>query len=153
VQKATAGGRVTTELPTATEIFDHFQLCPASDVQSVITRSSTKSCSLDPLPTDVLKKCLRELLPFITDLCNASLQQGCLPLSQRHAIVRPRLKKAGADASDVQNYRAASNLAFIAKVVEKLVCHQLVTFFEHIQLLPSVYSLPIERNTLQRLLF
>ena len=105
MREATAGGNETTELPPATEIFDHFQLCTASDVRSVIMGSSSKSCSLDPLPTDMLKKCLPELLPFITDLCNASLQQGCLPLSQRHAIVRPRLKKADADASGVQNYR------------------------------------------------
>jgi len=53
---------------------------------------------------------------IITELCNASLQQGCLPLSQRHAIIRPRLKKAGADPSDVKNYRPVSNLAFMAKI-------------------------------------
>jgi len=68
VRKATAGGSVTTELPPATEMFDHFQLCTASDVRSAIMRSSSKSCSLDLLPIDMLKKCLPELLPFITGL-------------------------------------------------------------------------------------
>ena len=102
--------------------------------------SPSKSCELDPLPTDMLKTCLPELLPFITELCNASLQQGHLPLSQRHAIVRPRLKKAGADPSDVQNYRPVSNLAFMAKIVEKLACHQMVVFFERLKLLPSMQS-------------
>ena len=97
VREATASCNATTELPPATEIFDHFQLCTASDVRSVIMGSSSKLCSLDLLTTDMLKKCLPEL-PFITDLPNASLQQGCLPLI-------PRLKKPGADASDVQNYR------------------------------------------------
>ena len=140
VRKATAGGSGTTELPPATETFDHFQLYTADEVRSVIMGSSSKLCSLDPLPTDMLKKCLPELLPFITDLCNASLQQGCLPLSHRHAIVRPRLKKAGADASDVQNYRPVSNLAFIAKVVERLACRQLVSFLERLRLMPSVQS-------------
>jgi len=71
---------------------------------------------------------------------NASLQQGSLPLRQRHAIVRPWLKKVDADASDVQNYRPVSNLALIAKVVERLVSRQLVTFFKHIRLMPSVQS-------------
>jgi len=88
----------------------------------------------------MLKIYLPELLPFITEMCNASLQQGCFPLSQRHAVVRPRLKKAGADPTDVQNYRPVSNLAFMAKVVEKLACHQLVAFFEHLKLLPSLQS-------------
>jgi len=81
VREATAGGDVTSELPPSTEIFDHFQLCSANDIRSAIMASPTKSCELDPLPTDLLKSCLHELLPFITELCNASLQQGCLPLS------------------------------------------------------------------------
>jgi len=140
VREATAGGDVTTELPPVTEVFDHFQICTASDIRSAIMGSPSKSCELDPLPTDMLKTCLPELLPFITELCNASLQQGHLPLSQRHAIVRPRLKKAGADPSDVQNYRPVSNLAFMAKIVEKLACHQMVVFFERLKLLPSMQS-------------
>ena len=101
---------------------------------------SPKSCSLDPPPTDILKKWLPELLTFITDLCNASLQQGCLHVSQRHAIVRPRLKIAGADAWEEQNYRPLSSLAFVDKVIESLVCHQLVAFFEPLHLLLSVQS-------------
>ena len=91
--------------------------------------SPSKSCELNPLPTDMLKTCLPKLLPFITKLCNASQQQGYLPLSQRHAIVRPRLKKKGTDPSDVQNCRP-----------EKLACHQLVVFFERLKLLPSMQS-------------
>jgi len=120
VREATAGGEVTTELPPATEVFDHFQLCTASDIRSAIMSSPSKhpeSVTSPSLPTDMLKSCLPELLPFITELCNASLQQGCLPLSQRHAIIRPRLKKAGSDSSDVQNNRPVSNLAFMAKLV------------------------------------
>ena len=61
-EETTAGGGTTTELLPATEIFDQFQLCTASDVRSVIMGSSSESCSLDPLPTDMLKKRLPELL-------------------------------------------------------------------------------------------
>ena len=60
-----------------------------------------------------MKEFLPELLPFLTDLCNSSLTRGCLPVSQRHAIALPRLKKAGADSADVKNYRPISNLTFI----------------------------------------
>ena len=41
----------------------------------MITRAPSKSCEMDPIPTDVLKKFPPELLPYITDMCN-SLQQG-----------------------------------------------------------------------------
>ena len=67
-----------------------------------------------------MKEFLPELLPYLTDLCNSSLIQGCLPVSQRHAIVLPRLKKVGADSADVKNYRPISNLTFMSKVVERL---------------------------------
>jgi hypothetical protein len=140
VRKATGGSDVTSELPLASGIFDHFQPCTIDDVRSVIMAAPTKSCALDPLPTDVLKSFLPDLLPFLTDLCNASLEQGCLPLSERHAIVTPRIKKPGADPIDVQNYRPVSNLTFVSKVVERLVCRQLVAFLERLGLLPSLQS-------------
>ena len=79
----------------------------------------------------VMKEFLPELLPFIVDMCNASLAEGCLPVSQRHAIATPRLKKPGADQKDVKNYRPISNLTFMSKIVEKLVCRQL---FAHLEL-------------------
>ena len=112
--------------------------------------ASSKSCELDPIPPDMLKKFLPELLPFITDLCNASLQQGCLPLSQRHAIIRPRIKKAGLDTSDAQNYRPVSNLTFMSKIVERLVSRQLVDFLERTLLLPSLQSAYRKNHSTER---
>lgn len=73
-------------------------------------------------------------------MCNASLQQGCLPLSQRRAVVTPRLKKSGLDEADVKNYRPISNLTFMSKIVERLVCRQLVTFLQKHNLLPTHQS-------------
>ena len=58
-------------------------------------------------------------------MCNRSLEEGCLRVSQRHAIVTPRLKKAGANQSDVKTYRSISNLTFMSTIVDKFVCGQL----------------------------
>jgi len=107
-------------------VFDTFEVCSEEEVQRTINSSQSKTCALDPLPTDVLKQFLPELLPYITDMCNASLQHGNLPLSQRRAIVTPRLKKSGMDEADVKSYRPISNLTFMSKTVERLVCRQLV---------------------------
>ena len=93
VRRSTGAGTASTELPTVTEVFDTFQSCTIDDIRSIIMGASSKSCALDLMPTDVMKKFLPELLPFITDMCNSSLEQGCIPLSQRHAIITPRLKK------------------------------------------------------------
>ena len=73
-------------------------------------------------------------------MCNSSLQQGCLPQSQRCAIVTPRLKKQNADPADVKNYRPISNLTFMSKVVERLVCRQLVAYLNHHNLFPALQS-------------
>jgi len=60
------------------------------------------------------------LLPFVTHMCNASLREGCLPISQRHTIITPILKKPSLDASVTSNYRPVSNLTFMSKVVERI---------------------------------
>ena len=52
---------------------------------------------------------------------NASLLSGQLPVSQRHAIITPLLKKSFLDAVELKNYRPVSNLAFISKVMEEIV--------------------------------
>jgi len=121
-------------LDPAPATFEKFDVCSPDDVRQIINASQSKTSELDPLPTDVLKQFFPEPLPYINDICNASLQQGCLPPSQRHAIVMSRLKKAGLDATDVKNYRPVSNLTFMSKVIERLVCRQLVakrtTFFQ-----------------------
>jgi len=140
VRKVTGNSGMSMELQPATEVFDHFETCTSTEVNAVITRAPSKSCEMDPIPTDVLKKFLPELLPYITYMCNSSLQQGNFPLSQRHAIIRPRLKKPDSDPSDVQNYRPVSNLTFVSKVVENSVCHQLVSFFERLKILPTLQS-------------
>ena len=86
---------------------DVFQLVTEANVRRVIMASPSKSSSLDPILTFLLKEVIDVLLLIITALINASLSQGRLPMSQKQAIVMPLLKKAGLDAADMANYRAA----------------------------------------------
>ena len=69
-----------------------------------------------------------------------SLQEGCLPTSQWQAIVTSHIKKPRSDASEVKNYRPISNLTFLSKVIERLVCKRLVTYLEANNLLPRYQS-------------
>ena len=50
---------------------------------------------------------------------NASIQSGCLPTSQKTAMVTPRFKKSGLDPAAIQNYRPISNLPFMSKVIAR----------------------------------
>ena len=75
--------------------------------------SAVKSCSLDPVPTFIVREFVDLLLPYLTSMVNASLAQGRLPLSQRHVGVTPLLKKTGFDPADMSNFRLVSNLSFM----------------------------------------
>ena len=48
VRRTSDGGDTATELPPASETFDHFQPCTASGIKSVIRRLPSKSCMLVP---------------------------------------------------------------------------------------------------------
>ena len=61
-------------------------------------------------------------------------------MTQRNAIVASHLKKTGSDPADVRNYRPISNLTFMSKVVERLVCRQLVAYLKQNGLLPDLQS-------------
>ena len=51
--------------------------------------SPSKSCSLDPWPTFLVKDCVDVILPSLTKLVNASLSEGLFPDDFKKAIVIP----------------------------------------------------------------
>ena len=73
-------------------------------------------------------------------MVNASLVQGRMPTSQKHAIVVPLLKKPGLDAADMGNYRPVSNLSFMSKLIERAVASQLNDYLVANGLLPRFQS-------------
>jgi len=48
-------------------------------VRRIIMQSPAKSCTLDPVPTFLVREFVDLLLPFLTTLVNTSLMQGQLP--------------------------------------------------------------------------
>ena len=95
------------------------------ELRTIIMSSPSKDCSLDPLPTSLLKQCLDPLLPFIRNIINISLGTSTVPSSFKQAIVTPLLKKPNLDPALLANYRPVSNLPFISKILEKSVLNQL----------------------------
>ena len=57
------------------------------EVHKVIVSLKTKSCELDTMPTDILKKMMPVVLPLITKIINLSLTQGDLYRSWKTAVV------------------------------------------------------------------
>ena len=78
-----------------------------------------------PLPRDLFKLCLSDLLPHITSIVNSSLTSGIFPESLKHARIVPLLKKQGLDTDELSNYRPISNLALLGKIIERMAVKQL----------------------------
>ena len=74
------------------------------EIAKIISKSPTKSCLLDPLPTFLIKECIDILLPSITKLVNFSLSEGLVPDDFKKAVVTPLIKKASLPVEDLKNY-------------------------------------------------
>jgi exonuclease III len=103
------------------------QLEPSTqdEVRNIIMKSPSKSCELDPLPTNLLKQVLEYVLPLITAIINRSLVESKVPACFKKANVRPLLKKPNLDKEVLNNYRPVSNLPFLSKILEKVVAKRL----------------------------
>ena len=66
-----------------------FRPCTPVEVRRIVMTSPIKSCSLDPVPTFLVREFIDLLLPYITSMVNASLADGRLPDSQKQSIVSP----------------------------------------------------------------
>jgi len=121
---------------TCTTLLDKFKTFDDDEIRRMIIASPSKTCRLDPVPSEIIKEFLTDLLPFITRMCNSSLMTGHLPCSQRHAVITPILRKLGTDVSVASNYRPILGLKFISKLIERLVSRQLTDYLETNNLCP-----------------
>ena len=99
-----------------------FKHITTKEVEDLITASPNNCCLLDPVPTSLVKNCASLLAPYVSHLFNRSLAEGYIPASQKIAVVKPQLKKRGLDIGDRKNFRPVSNLMFISKLLERIVC-------------------------------
>ena len=97
---------------------------------------NNKTCKLDHIPTEVLKRILPTILGAITEIVNLSLSTGSYAQDWKTAIVKPLLKKPGLDLA-TKNYRPVLNLSFLSKLVEQCILKQLLQHCEENHLLPD----------------
>lgn len=110
--------------PPLISTLSNFDLPTSAEISTIIQKSKSSTCSLDPLPTNLVKLCLPSLLPLITDILHSSLSSGSVPPPLKSAIITLILKKPGLDPNDLNNFRPISNLPFMSKILEKVVAAQ-----------------------------
>ena len=116
-------------------LLSNFDLASPVEIRNLILASTDSSCSLDIIPTKLLKTCIDALVIPITHLINLSLSQGIFPSPFKHAVVSPLLKKQSLPKDDLSSYRPISNLNFISKILEKVIY---VRLCKHLESFPSL---------------
>ena len=121
-------------------ILESFTNVSCDEVKTVMIKSPSKSCSLDPFPTTLLKQVLDPLLPAISKIVNTSLLSGIFPDLYKLSLTLPIIKKPSLDPEVLENYRPIANLHFISKILEKLVSSQIRNYLGSNKLYPSYQS-------------
>jgi len=119
---------------------DSYSLITVADVKRLLRLLPNKQCSLDPVPTWLVKSLCNTMPIILTNLINSSLYSSIFPSSQQHAIVTPALKKLQLNPTTPSNYRPISNLSFVSKLLERVMAKQLTAYLESNNLLPANQS-------------
>ena len=138
-----AGVRAAESMFTAAPVGCELRLftpVTTTDVTKAIQALPDKQCLTDPLPTWLLKTNVDLLAAFLCHLFNWSLEHGVVPSSVKAAYITPTVKKANMDPTDPKSYRPISNLSVVSKLLERLICQQLVTYLKTNSLLPDLQS-------------
>ena len=106
-----------------------FELVTTNDVIKILAKSPNKSCPSDPISAKVFAAVKNILLSALTLIINLLLESGKVPTSLKEAMINPILKKI-LDKDILNDYRPMSNLPFISKLIERLVCGQIVSHLD-----------------------
>ena len=125
---------------TSGSVLLSFSPLSVNDTLRPVHQAPMKQCSLDPVPTWLLKDSIELLAPFITNVINISLSNGCVSPLLKNAYITPLVKKSGLDVNEACNYRPVSNLSVLSKILERAVSQQLQRYLSRAGLFPSNQS-------------
>eukprot|EP00116_Pleurobrachia_bachei_P005747 sb/3466009/ len=112
-----------------------FKVITNDEIKRMVKDMANKHCGLDPMPTDVVKRCLSQLSPLLTALVNQSLSESSVPSDLQQALIFPTIKNTYGDRDSLSNYRPVSNIPFLSKLLEKVVLEQLSDYLKQNELL------------------
>ena len=97
---------------------NRFDEVDEDEVVLAIEKLPNKQCSLDPIPTCLLKKISRLISPFLMNVFNNPFSVGFVPDFFKLAHISPLLKKTNLDKNNASSYRPISNLSVLNKLLE-----------------------------------
>ena len=106
----------------------HFTQYPVESIYDELIKLTHKSkVDILAMDTKLINICAPVIAPALAHIFNLSLRSGNVPDDFKLARVTPIYKKSGS-IDDCGNYRPISVVSHLAKVLEKLVGSQLITY-------------------------
>ena len=90
----------TTDQSKVSGALSTFKEINKEDIIRLVEKCPNKQCTLDPIPTLLLKSAIDVIAPTICLIVNSSLQSGYMLNLHKRAIVTPLIKKANSDNTD-----------------------------------------------------
>ena len=127
------GGRdaVGMMAESAVSLGEYFSFGSVSEATVRDTISALKNSNARDvygLSTNLLKYGVSAFIAPLTELVNCCIREGAFPDCLKIGVVVPTFKKG--DADDMNNYRPITLLPVVSKVLEKILCGQLLLHFE-----------------------
>ena len=105
----------------------NFTPVSTDDINEIIKTAPLKHCELDPLPTNIMKENKDVLAHCVAKMVNTSFDTGHFSDKLKVAILHPLIKNIKLEPT-FNNFRPVSNLSYLSKLIERLVCKQLVRY-------------------------
>ena len=120
--------------------FPQFTPPSSESIKNVLSSLSNKTCSLDPIPTHVIKDNISSVLAMVRGIVRQSFSNGIFPTSLKTSLVRPKLKKPDLKPDLLANYRPIANIPFLSKVLEKPAAIQVHNYLNDNDVFPALHS-------------
>ena len=116
---------------------EHF-IITTEGVQKLLKRvNPAKAVGPDGIPNTVLKTCADTIIaPALTQIFQLSIDTGDLPNDWRNANIAPVYKKS--DRHAAENYRPVSLTSVSSKLLEHIICKQLLDHLERHNILTTL---------------
>lgn len=115
-----------------------FRVVEDMDVERAINSIKSNALGHDRLNIKCLKLCCPHILPYIRDTINACIETCVFPMTWKKAVIKPLSKIS--KPTVLSDLRPISILPVLAKVAEKILYEQMVSFVEENDILPQNQS-------------
>ena len=108
------------------DLFSFHEITEDKIWKEISKLDGSKATPVDDIPAEMLKSTIDAHVSLLTKIINSSIWNGCFPDELKAAEVTPIFKKN--DDLDKENYRHASVLPHVSKIIEKVMYIQIENF-------------------------